>query len=189
MIYLDIPTVPQLTYYRYPNFSLTFCPIHFNPFMFLGKESLIPPHRSGKPSKLASRQGFAPGQAGLAAGEEDQPPPGLQAQPPQRTHCSHAGSLRWLLYESICLLGGALVVVRLAGDRFWGQVQPSNSSTCAGLIFSRLLDQDNWFNETHVWQTIKYPRTGCSSSEPYNQPMLHYGTGLLGCQPVQPALS
>ena len=63
--------------------ALTFCAINFNPLVFLGKESLIPPHRGGEPSQVVPYEHPAPQYDGLAVGDEGQPPPAGQAQPPQ----------------------------------------------------------------------------------------------------------
>ena len=62
--------------------ALTFGALNFHPLVFLRKETLVPPHSGGKPSQVVPHEGFAPHHGGLA-GDEDQPPPAGQAQPPQ----------------------------------------------------------------------------------------------------------
>ena len=62
---------------------LTFCTLNFNPLVFLREETLVPPHSGGKSSQVVPHEGLAPNHGRLAVGDEDQPPPAGQAQPPQ----------------------------------------------------------------------------------------------------------
>ena len=72
--------------------TLTFGALNFHPLVFLGEETLVPPDSGGQPSQVGPREGLAPHHGWLAVGEEDQPPPAGQAQPPQWAHCSHTGT-------------------------------------------------------------------------------------------------
>ena len=52
--------------------------------MFLGEEAFVPPASGGEPSHVVPHEGLAPHHhGGLAVGDEAQPLPAGQAQPPQ----------------------------------------------------------------------------------------------------------
>ena len=63
--------------------ALTFCTINFNPLVFLREEAFVPPASGGEPSQVVPHEGPVPHHGGLAVGDEGQPLPAGQAQPPQ----------------------------------------------------------------------------------------------------------
>ena len=82
-----MPTVPESGKNQFEismiTLALAFGALNFHPLVFLRKETLVPPHSGGQPSQVVPHEGLAPDHGGLAVGDEDQPPPARQAQPPQ----------------------------------------------------------------------------------------------------------
>ena len=64
--------------------ALTFGALNFNPLVFLREEAFVPPASGSEPPQVVPHEGPAPHHhGGLAVGDEAQPLPAGQAQPPQ----------------------------------------------------------------------------------------------------------